>query len=100
MCNRRVGSREFAQTMQEVLRIAKQRARDKKRRERLPLGPRLRIQNEIEQRFDVEQEIFIERNNRMENLDNDIERNNGMEDIDNDNNNADNESDNRIESAV
>jgi len=42
MYNRRVGSREFAQTMQEVLRIAKQRARDKRRRERLPLGPRLR----------------------------------------------------------
>jgi len=80
MCNRRVGSREFAQTMQEVLRIAKHEAQDKRRRERLPLGPRLRIENEIEQRFDVEREISIERNNKMEDLNND--------------NNADNESNN------
>ncbi|XP_067204070.1 uncharacterized protein [Linepithema humile] len=66
LCNRRVGSREFAQTMQEVLRIAKQRGRDKKRRERLPLGPRQQIEREIEQRYGRGQQIVFQRNNERE----------------------------------
>ncbi|XP_067205420.1 uncharacterized protein [Linepithema humile] len=81
LCNRRVGSREFAQTMQEVLRIAKQRGRDKKRRERFPLGPRQQIEREIEQRYGRGQQIVFQRKN-------------GREDSNEENNNSDSNSEN------